>query len=89
MTSREEELERMEERANRIEDVSGVCSQCGRLVLSGCEVGIIDDNGEAQAFCDYKCYAEWNKAHGLGPSGEARFEIWNMGHGCTGPMLGI
>ena len=54
----------------RMESVSGVCSQCGRILAPGnAEFGIIDDD-EAQAFCDSACLGKWNVAHGLLPWGE-------------------
>lgn len=56
---------------HRIIAVSGICSQCGRIMQGGfSQFGLIDDNDEAQAFCGSVCLGEWKVAHGLLPWGE-------------------
>jgi hypothetical protein len=49
------------------------CSQCGKLMPTGGEVGYFEDE-RAYSFCDYECMENWNIDHGLEPNGEINFD---------------
>jgi len=57
------------EQTRRIQSVSGVCVQCGRITK--CEWGFYDSRKDvALALCTSVCLAKWNRWHGLGDNGE-------------------